>query len=103
MLGRILKDLFASKGRLRPGQTAFEAGVDAYEAGELAAAAEHFAGTLRSEPEHVQAHNYAGGIDLRKGRYRAALEHFECARMLDPQRAEYHFGAAAAHLCLGAS
>jgi len=57
MLGRILKDLFASKGRLRPGQTAFEAGVDAYKAGELAAAAEHFAGTLRAEPEHVQAHN----------------------------------------------
>jgi len=103
MLGRILKDLFASKGRLRPGQTAFEAGVDAYEAGELAAAAEHFAGTLRAEPEHVRAHNYAGGIDLRTGRYREALEHFECARMLDPQNAEYHFGAAVAHRELGAN
>ena len=103
MLGRILKDLFASKGRLRPGQTAFEAGVDAYEAGELATAAEHFAGTLRAEPEHVQAHNYAGGIDLRTGRYREALEHFERARMLDPQNAEYHFGAAVAHRELGAT
>src|SRR5881409_2650909 len=103
MLGRILKDLFASKGRLRPGQTAFEAGVDAYEAGELAVAAERFAGTLRAEPEHVQAHNYAGGIDLRTGRFREALEHFERARMLDPQNTECHFGAAVAHRELGAN
>src|SRR6266852_404607 len=93
MLGRILKDLFASKVRLRPGQTDFEAGGGAYKAGKLAVAAEHFAGTLRAEPEHVQAHSYAGGIDLRTGRYREALEHFECARMLDRRNAEYHFGA----------
>src|SRR6266849_8694895 len=97
MLGRILKDLFASKVRLRPGQTDFEAGVGAYKAGKLAVAAEHFAGTLRAEPEHVQAHTYAGGIDLRTGRFREALEHFECARMLDPQNAECPFGAAVAH------
>src|SRR5712691_6906194 len=103
MLGRILKDLFAPKIRLWPGPTAFEAGVEAYKAGKLAAAAEHFAVTLRAEPEHVQAHNYAGGIDLRTGRYREALEHFERARMLDPQNAEYHFGAAVAHLELGAN
>src|SRR6266705_4458002 len=97
MLGRILKDLFASKGRLRPGQTVFEAGVDAYKAGELAAAAEHFAGALRAEPDHVQAHYLAGGIDMREGRYREALGHFGRARMLDPQKAEYRFGAALAH------
>src|SRR6195256_6059208 len=103
MLGRVLKDLFASKVRLRPGPTAFEAGVEAYEAGKLAAAAEHFAGTLRAEPEHVRAHTYAGGIDLRTGRFREALEHFEHARMLDPQDAECHFGAAVAHRELGAN
>src|SRR6266851_2443367 len=103
MLGRVLKDLFASKVRLRPGPTAFEAGVEAYEAGKLAAAAEHFAGTLRAEPEHVRAHTYAGGIDLRTGRFREALEHFERARMLDPQNAECHFGAAVAHRELGAN
>src|SRR5712664_1928027 len=103
MLGRVLKDLFASKVRLRPGQAAFEAGVEAYEAGKLAAAAEHFAGTLRAEPEHVRAHTYAGGIDLRTGRFREALEHFERARMLDPQNAECHFGAAVAHRELGAN
>src|SRR5258707_6579501 len=86
MLGRILKDLFASKGSSRPGQTVFEAGVDAYKAGKLAAAAEHFAGALRAEPENVQAHNYAGGIEFRAGRYRQAIEHFGRARMLDPQK-----------------
>jgi hypothetical protein len=77
--------------------------VEAYKAGKLAAAAEHFADTLRAEPEHVQAHNCAGGIDLRTGRFREALEHFECGRMLDPQNAECHFGAAVAHRELGAS
>src|SRR3977135_1709349 len=102
MLGRILKDLFASRVRL-PGQTAFEAGVEAYKAGKLAVAAEHFADTLRAQPEHVQAHSCAGGIDLRTRRFREALEHFECARMLDPQDAEGHFGAAVAHRELGAN
>src|SRR3989475_11167044 len=103
MLGRILKDVFGSKGRLRPGQPAFEAGVDAYEAGELATAAEHFAGTLRADPEHVQAHSCAGGIDLRTGRFREALEHFERGRVLDPQNTECHFGAAVAQRELGAN
>ena len=103
MLGRILKDLFAPNARLRLGQTAFEAGVEAYKAGELAAAAEHFAVTLLEEPEHVQAHTYAGGIDLRTGRFREALGHFERARALDPQNAECHFGAAVAHRGLGAN
>src|SRR5258708_26606566 len=97
MLGRVLKDLFASKVRLRHGQAAFEAGVEAYEAGKLAAAAGHFAGTLRAEPEHVRAHTYAGGIDLRTGRFREALEDFERPRMLDPQNAECHFVSAVAH------
>jgi len=101
MLGRMVKDLFASKVRL-PGQIDFEAGVEAYKAGKLAVAAEHFAETLRAEPEHVQAHNYAGGIDLRTGRFREALEHFERARILDPQKAEYRFGEAMAHRELGA-
>src|SRR5437879_13809959 len=103
MLGRILKDLFAPNVRLRPGQTAFQAGVEAYKAGELAAAAEYFAATLRAEPAHPEAHSYAGGIDLRTGRFREALGHFERARALDPQNAECHFGAAVAHRGLGAN
>ena len=104
MLGRLLKDLFfAPNARLRPGQIAFEAGVEAYKAGQLTAAAEHFAATLRADPEHLQAHSYAGGIDLRTGRFREALEHFERVRMLDPQNAESHFGAAVAHQNLGAN
>src|SRR2546423_3942742 len=96
MLGRILKDLFAPNVRLRPGQTAFQAGVEAYKAGELAAAAEHFAATLRAEPEHLEAHSYAGGIDLRTGRFREALRPFARARMLHPRNAEGHFRAAVA-------
>src|SRR5947208_16724743 len=102
MLGRMLKDLFASKVRL-PGQIDFEAGVEAYNACQLAVAAEHVAGTLRAEPEHVHAHSYAGGIDLRTGRFREALEHFERGRVLDPQNTECHFGAAVAHRELGAN
>src|SRR3977135_2630219 len=102
MLGRILKDLLGARVR-SPGRTAFEAGVEAYKAGKLAAAAEHFADTLRAEPEHVQAHNCAGGIDLRTGRFREALEHFEGGRMLDPQNAECTVGAAVAHRELGAN
>src|SRR2546430_16058077 len=94
MLGRILKDLFAPNVRLRPGQTAFQAGVEAYKAGELAAAAEHFAATLRAEPEHLEAHSYAGGIDLRTGRLREALGHFERGRLLEPRNPRWHFRAA---------
>src|SRR5256885_16808182 len=103
MLGRILKDLFAPNVRLRPGQTAFQAGVEAYKAGELAAAAEHFAATLRAEPEHLEAHSYAGGIDLRTGGFREALGHFERARMLDPRNAQCPFVAAVAPRGLGAN
>src|SRR6266571_135579 len=82
MLGRMVKDLFASKVRL-PGQIDFEAGVEAYKAGKLAVAAEHFAETLRAEPEHVQAHNYAGAIE-------AARECCETALALDPELALAH-------------
>src|SRR5258708_24376402 len=103
MVGRILKDLFPPKVRPRAGQAAFEGGGEGYNAGKLAASAEHFAVALRAEPDHVQAHYLAGGIDLREGRPREALEHFECARMLDPQNAECHFGAAVAHRELGAT
>src|SRR5437016_4790396 len=103
MLGRILKDLFAPNVRLRPGQTAFQAGVEAYKAGELAAAAEYFAATLRAEPAHTEAHGYAGGTDLRNGRLREALGHFERARTLDSRNPECHFGAAVAHRELGAN
>lgn len=103
MLGRILKDLFTSNGPSRSAQTAFEASVAAYRAGDLATAAEHLAGVLRAEPGHVLAHSYSGGIDLQAGRYREALEHFERARALDPETAEYHFGAAVAQRELGAT
>ena len=62
MLGRVLKDLFAPRKEARPGQAAFEAGVVALQAGNHAAAAEHFAGALRADPEHVHAHHFAGEV-----------------------------------------
>src|SRR2546429_10002634 len=96
MLGRILKDLFAPNVRLRPGQTAFQAGGEAYKAGELAAAAEHFAATLRAEPEHLEAHSYAGGSDLRTGGFPEALGPFERAPLPAPPNAACHFPAAPA-------
>jgi len=84
-----------------PGRAPSKPAWNAYEAGELAAAAEHFADTLRSETRTRSGAQLRGRDRLRTGRYREALEHFECARMLDPQNAEYHFGAAVAHRELG--
>src|SRR2546430_14500899 len=95
MLGRILKDLFAPNVRLRPGQTAFQAGVEAYKAGELAAAAEYFAATLRAEPAHPEAHGYAGGTALRTGGFREAPGAFARAPMIDPRKPQGPFRAGA--------
>jgi tetratricopeptide (TPR) repeat protein len=83
------------------GRAAFEAGVKAFERGELATAAEHFAGVLRADPAHVHAHHYAGGIAFRAARYREALEHFESAARFDPRAVEYRFEAAVARWKLG--
>lgn len=102
MLGQLLKDLLGSRSR-REAQNAFDAGVAAYKADDLGAAAEHFADTLRVDPEHVEAHHYSGGIHFRAARFREALEHFERVRVLEPRRAEYHFDAAVAHWKLGAA
>ncbi len=83
------------------GQTAFEAGVAAFDAGDHAAAAEHFARVLRTDPNHAQAHHYVGGIAILAGRDGEALEHFERARRLQPDSAPYHFQAGVAHWKLG--
>ncbi len=101
MSGRIVKDLLAPGNDSGLGATAFEAGVAALDAGNRAAAAQHFARALQADPEHVQAHHYSGGIDFQAGRLREALEHFEIARRIDPHRAEYHFDAAVTHWKLG--
>jgi hypothetical protein len=101
MLARVLKDLFTRRGDSREGQSAFAAGVTALDAGERAAAAEHFARALRADPEHAPAHQYAGGIDFQAGRYREALAHFERACRLDPKNPQYHFDSAVAQWKLG--
>lgn len=82
-------------------QTAFKAGVAAFNAGDHAAAAEHFAHALRADPEHAEAHQYAGGVAFHAGRYREALERFELACRLAPGKAQCHFDLAVTHWKLG--
>jgi tetratricopeptide (TPR) repeat protein len=84
------------------GQAAFEAGIAAFQAGDHAAAAQHFARALDADPKHAQAHQYAGGVAFHAGRFSEALEHFESARRLDPRGAQYHFDAGVTHWKMGA-
>jgi len=83
------------------GQAAFEAAVAALQAGNQAAAAEHFARVLRADPTHVQAHHFVGGFAFQNGRYSEALQHFEQACRLDPKGAQHPFNSAVTHLKLG--
>jgi methyltransferase family protein/tetratricopeptide repeat protein len=84
------------------GQAAFEAGVTAFQAGDHAAAAQHFARALRADPEHARAHQSAGGMAFHAERFSEALEHFERARRIDPRGAQYHFAAGLTHWKMGA-
>src|SRR5207248_2176044 len=59
MLGRILKDLFAPNVRLRPGQTAFQAGVEAYKA-----ARDCCATALALDPGMYPAHDFLAGLNF---------------------------------------
>jgi tetratricopeptide (TPR) repeat protein len=82
-------------------QTAFNTGVAAFNTGDHAAAAEHFARALRADPEHAQAHQYSGGVAFRAGRYREALQQFEIACRLAPDKVQCHLDAAVTHWKLG--
>lgn len=82
-------------------QVAFQAGVAAYTAGNHAVAAEHFARALQVDPQHADAHQFAGGIAFHAGRFREALERFEAARRISPNRPEIHVDAAMAYWKLG--
>jgi tetratricopeptide (TPR) repeat protein len=82
-------------------QTAFEAGVAAFKAGDHAAAAKHLARALHADPEHAEALQYAGGVAFHAGRYHEALERFELACRLAPDRALCHFDLAVTHWKLG--
>ena len=81
--------------------TAFEAGVAAFNSGDHAAAAEHFACALRADPEHAQARQYSGGVAFRAGRYREALQQFDIACRLAPNMAQCQFDLAVTHWKLG--
>jgi tetratricopeptide (TPR) repeat protein len=84
-------------------QTALEAGVAAFSAGDHASAAAHFERALRADPERAEAHHYAGGIAFHAGRYREAVERFRAACRLAPGQALCHFDLAMAHWRLGDS
>lgn len=82
-------------------QTAFEAGVAAFNTGDHAAAADHFERALRADPEHAQAHQYSGGVAFRAGRYHEALQQFEIACRLAPNVTQCQFDLAVTHWKLG--
>jgi|SRR5882672_853731 len=82
-------------------QSAFAAGVAAFERGDHATAAGHFLYVLLADPANAEAHQYVGGIAFRAGRFHKALREFEAARRLAPERAQYHFDTAVTHWKLG--
>jgi tetratricopeptide (TPR) repeat protein len=84
-------------------QAALNAGVAAFNAGDHAAALEHFEHALRADPESAEAHHYAGGVAFHAGRYREAVERFERACRLAPGRPLCHFDLAVTHWKLGDS
>jgi hypothetical protein len=87
----------------RGAEAAFAAGVTAFEAGDHAAAAGHFARVLQANPRIAEAHQYLGGIAFHGGRFREALQEFDAARRLAPASAQFHFDAAVTHWKLGES
>jgi hypothetical protein len=82
-------------------QAAYEAGVAAFQGGDLAAAEGHFARALEADPEHAEAHHFAGGVDFHAGRYQDALARFETACRLAPGSPQFHIDAAMTHWKLG--
>ena len=84
-------------------QTALNAGVAALNAGNHAAALEHFERALRADPERAEAHHYAGGVAFHAGHYREAVERFERACHLAPGQPLCHFDLAVTHWRLGDS
>jgi tetratricopeptide (TPR) repeat protein len=90
----------ASNSESAPGKTSFEAGVAAYEAGNLAAAKEHVFAALRADPGNVDARRFAGGLAFSTGDLGEALAHFEEACRLDPDSPFVHFDSAVTYLRL---
>ena len=97
MLGRVLKNLFG----LESGAGTLQAGISAYDRGELGAAGRLLDAALRAEPRNATARYYAGLIARKSGRHRDALQHLEHAIELDPGNAECCHQAAATEYLLG--
>lgn len=86
---------------LQIAQTAFAAGVAAFEGGDYAAAAEHFARALSADPKNAEAHQYVGSIAYHEDRFHDALQALETACRLAPTNPMYHFDSAVLHWQLG--
>lgn len=101
MLFRLLKQtLLGGKGDVI-GPFVLQAGIRAYEAGDFLAASDHLAAVLRANPNHAEAHFYAGLAATNRNRHDEALEHFERACALDQGRSDYYYHAGVAHRRLG--
>jgi tetratricopeptide (TPR) repeat protein len=97
MLSSLLK-------RLVRGPTAAEAlhrGKTAYEEGRLQEAARLLDAAALAHSGDSECAAYAGLAHYGLGDYRSALEHFESAVALAPERSNYRFNAAAASWALG--
>lgn len=103
MLFQLLKNILSENTRKAANELAFESGVQAYGKGEFAAAAEYFGSVLRTDPEHAEAHYYAGLAAAKLKRHDTALALFERAKALDPANADYHVQTGMMHWRLGSN
>ena len=83
-----------------PGRTALQAGIAAFEAGNLPAARNHAVEALRVDPTNVDAHGLAAGVAFSTGEFLDALRHFEETCRLAPGAALHQFNSAVAYMRL---
>ena len=74
----------------------YNAGVDAYDEGEIGQALGHWLDAVKLDPNDAAAHNNLGGALYNKGEFDAAMEHLNAALRIDPDDAitHYNFGVA---------
>ena len=99
VLGSLLKSMFGSGAA----SANLQAGVAAYERGDLRAAERLLGRALRANPRSAAGQFYSGLIAGESARYRDALQKFELAIALDPARADYRYQAANAAYLAGDS
>ena len=91
MLGAFLKSVFG-----RDGRADLQAGISAYQRGDLGAAERLLERAVRGDPRNATARAYAGLIGMDRERYREALRHFEALIEIDGGRLESRHHAASA-------